>query len=270
MKLRAMAMGLVLLVLTGCTALLEREYSVTEPHSSKFWESEAAGTLRAENHQDIVNDLLLLIGRHTETATIRLYNAEDDPQVADMVASATVEVQQETPMGAYAVEFITTAVQEQRGYYEISVQLGYRRSAEQIQAVVNATSPEAVYSLLESALNTGASELAVRISYWGTDGREKVESSVAQLREAYALTEEEQPWLVQYYPAEGSIGLVEFLLQPTQEQLAKHNPPETVDDGEGAVPLPEEEPGGDSADRSRPEPPEEDSEKIIENLEQGA
>ena len=76
MKLRVMAMGLVLLFLTGCTSLLEREYSVTEPHSSKFWESEAAGTLRAENAQDIVNDLLLLIAQHTETATIRLYNAE--------------------------------------------------------------------------------------------------------------------------------------------------------------------------------------------------
>ena len=43
------------LALTGCSALLEREYATVEPHSSKFWESEAAGTLRAENYQDIVN-----------------------------------------------------------------------------------------------------------------------------------------------------------------------------------------------------------------------
>jgi len=49
------------LTLTGCGALLEREYVTVEPHSSKFWESEAAGTLRAENYQDIVNDLLILI-----------------------------------------------------------------------------------------------------------------------------------------------------------------------------------------------------------------
>ncbi len=46
-------------------ALLERSYSTAEPHSSKYWESEAAGTLRAENNQDIVNDLLILIGQHT-------------------------------------------------------------------------------------------------------------------------------------------------------------------------------------------------------------
>ena len=141
-----------------------------EPHSSKFWESEAAGTLRAENYQDIVNDLLILIGQHTESATVRLYNYEDDVTVADALEQATTEVQQETPMGAYAVEYITASSRAQRGYYEISIQISYRRTAEQIQAVVNATSMEALSSLLETALDEGRTELAVRIGYWGEDG----------------------------------------------------------------------------------------------------
>ena len=78
MKMRHLTLLLcVSLSLTGCSALLERNYATVEPHSSKFWESEAAGTLRAENYQDIVNDLLILIGQHTESATVRLYNYED-------------------------------------------------------------------------------------------------------------------------------------------------------------------------------------------------
>ena len=60
-KLKITAALCALLLLTGCASLLERQYSTVEPHSSKFWESEAADTLRAENHQDLVNDLLLLI-----------------------------------------------------------------------------------------------------------------------------------------------------------------------------------------------------------------
>ena len=108
MKLRHLALLLcVSLSLTGCSALLERDYATVEPHSSKFWESEAAGTLRAENYQDIVNDLLILIGQHTESATVRLYNYEDDLTVADTLEQATTEIQQETSMGAYAVEYIT-------------------------------------------------------------------------------------------------------------------------------------------------------------------
>ena len=211
-KLKITAALCALLLLTGCASLLERQYSTVEPHSSKFWESEAADTLRAENHQDLVNDLLLLIGQHTENATIRLYNFKDDMTVAETLEQATTEIQQETPMGAYAVEFITSSSQAQRGYYEVSVQISYRRTAEQIQAVVNATSTEALSSLLETALDNGETELAVRIGYWRAGDRERVAEIVAQLREERGLADT-PPWGVYYYPAEETAGLIEFVLE---------------------------------------------------------
>lgn len=211
-KLKIAAALCALLLLTGCASLLERQYSTVEPHSSKFWESEAADTLRAENHQDIVNDLLLLIGQHTESATIRLYNFKDDMTVAETLERAATETQQETPMGAYAVEFITSSSQAQRGYYEVSVQISYRRTAEQIQAVVNATSTEALSSLLETALDSGAAELAVRIGYWRMGDRERVAEITAQLREERGMADT-PPWGIYYYPAEETAGLIEFVLE---------------------------------------------------------
>lgn len=212
---RILPLLLCLCLLTGCSSLLEREYSTVEPHSSKFWESEAAGTLRAENYQDIVNDLLILIGQHTDSATVRLYNYQDEMTVADTLEMAAAEIQQETPMGAYAVEYITTSTQAQRGYYEISIQIGYRRTAEQIQAVVNATSIEALYTLLDTALTEGRTELAVRIGYWGDNDRERVTAIVEQLRQDRGLTDT-TPWTVSYYPAEGPAGLVEFQMAPAE------------------------------------------------------
>lgn len=224
MKLQKLAAAaLALCLLTGCASLLEREYATAEPHSSKFWESEAADTLRAENYQDIVNDLLILIGQHKESAVLRLYDFEDDLSVSATLEQAALEIQQETPLGAYAVEFITFAGQSQRGYYEATLQIGYRRTAEQIQAVVSATSPEAIYSLLGSALDNGRGELAVRLSYWGPDGEEKVESAMAQLREERGLTEA-PAWQVGYYPENGEVELVEILLEPpapTEEPAAE-------------------------------------------------
>lgn len=247
-------LALALCLLTGCSALLERTYSTAEPHSSKFWESEAAGTLRAENHQDVVNDLLLLVGQHRETATLRLYDFKSDLDVADTLEEAAAEVQQETPMGAYAVEFITTSSHAQRGYYEVAVRIGYRRTLEQLQAVVNATSPEALYSLLAAALDEGKTELAVRMGYWGEDGGTRVEEAMAQLREERELTET-IPWVVNYYPGRENPGLVEFLLDPPEpEEGALPNPDgegEELPEGEGEVP-PEEE-----GER----PPEEDGEE---------
>lgn len=217
-----------LCLLTGCASLLEREYSTVEPHSSTFWESEAAGTLRAESYQDVVNDVLLLIGRHTESATIRLYNFSDDMTVAETLEQATTEIQQETPMGAYAVEYITSASHSQRGYYEISVQISYRRTEQQVQAVVNATSIEALPSLLDAALESGKSELAVRIGYWREDeDPARLEAMVSQIREKHGLTES-PAWTVTCYPASGPVGLIEFVWDSEEEKNNEENFGETA------------------------------------------
>lgn len=236
------ALALALCLLTGCSALLERTYSTAEPHSSKFWESEAAGTLRAENHQDVVNDLLLLVGQHRETATLRLYDFKSELAVTETLEEAAAEVQQETPMGAYAVEYITTSSHPQRGYYEVAVRIGYRRTLEQLQAVVNATSPEALYSLLAAALDDEKTELAVRMGYWGADGETRVEEAMGQLREERELTEA-IPWVVNYYPGQENPGLVEFLLDPPEpEEGLEADEPVLGEDGEALAGEAGEEP----------------------------
>lgn len=251
------ALLLMLCLLTGCTPLLEREYSTVEPHSSKFWESEAAGTLRAENYQDIVNDLLILIGQHTETATLRLYNVENKTRAADLLERATVEVQQETPMGAYAVEYITSSSQEQRGYYEVELQIGYRRTLEQIRAVVNATSPSALYTLLDTALEEGRTELAVRLGYWDQENSQaQVDEALARVREERGLLERPM-WPVLYYPAGGPVGLIEFLLD-------QEVPPEEAEPVEGQAELEGENPEETETPEAEAEAGAENEEKIEE------
>ena len=152
-------------------------------------------------------------------------------------------------MGAYAVEYITSSSQSQRGYYEVELQISYRRTLEQIQAVVNATSPEALYTLLDAALSEGRTELAVRVGYWSQDsGQAQVEAALAQVREERGLLERPM-WPVLYYPAGGPVGLIEFLLD-------QEVPPEEMEAVDGQAELegePEEAP---------PEGPAENGEKI--------
>ena len=235
----------VCLLLTGCAPLLERSYNTSEPHSSKYWESEAADTLRAENDQDIVNDLLILIGQHTESATLRLYNFPDDQAAGEAMENASLEVQQDTPLGAYAAEYITYVSQPQRSYYEVNVQIGYRRSEEQIQTIVNATSFSALRDLLEAALDGGRTELVVRIGYWQTDGRDKVAQTVDALRQARGIPEE-TVWIVRYYPQSDPVGIIEFLLKPSEDEIAAYQDEQaaTAPDGEENSAVPEDSPAG--------------------------
>lgn len=265
MKLKiSAAMLSVCLLLTGCSFLLEREYSTAEPHSSKFWESETAGTLRAENYQDVVNDLLLLITEHRENATLKVYNFDEELAVTEMLEKASMEVQQETPLGAYAVLYITSQTKVQRGFHEVQIQIGYRRTAEQIGRIINATTPEAIYNLLAATLDAGRTELAVRVGYWSEDARARLGVAIRQLREDRGL-QEAPPWAVNYYPETGAAVLVEVLLEevpekdPFEELLGPEGetPEEPVEEEPVEEPPPEEEtgegPGQDAEDSAETE-----------------
>jgi len=113
------------LTLSGCggNVVLERSYSVSTPHSEVYWENEGADTLRADSYQDLVNALLLLLGEHSEEGVVRIYSEED---AAAMAEQACKEVQEETALGAYLLDYISYTDTQERAYYEMHVRLGYR------------------------------------------------------------------------------------------------------------------------------------------------
>ncbi len=156
------------LTLTGCgDGLLERSYSSVVPHSAVYWENEDADTLRAENYQDLVNALLLLLSEHSEDGVVRIYG--DAPNKAAMASDACVEVQKETPIGAYLLDYITYDGKSESAYYELTVRFGYRRTAEEQNALVNVTSTEALPDLLRAAIEEGRGAFAIRVGYFATD-----------------------------------------------------------------------------------------------------
>ena len=205
---RALGVLLCCALLAGC-GLLEREYRVTKEHNDRYWESQSADILRAESYDDVVSDLLILIGRHTESATLRLYQFPDEAAAAETLEQAALEVQQETAMGAYAVEYITTELEPQRAYLEAGIHIGYRRTAEQLQSIVSATSTAALPELLQIAMESGREELTVRIGYWGEGSRELVRKAAADARELNGVGDD-AAWLVCFYPSAEAPGILEF------------------------------------------------------------
>ena len=229
------------LLLTGCgERLLERSYSSVTPHSAAYRETENANTLRAENYPDLVNALLMLLGEHSEGGAVRIYG--DAPDKAQLAEDACVEVQKETALGAYLLDYITYEGKAESGYYELMVRFGYRRTAEELSAIVNATSAEALPDLLRAAIAEGRDAVAIRVGYLG-GGRESVTEQVEIVhREAYPpepaeepetaapsetppeseelppeAAEEEAPydlapWQVLFYPDDEKPGIVEVLL----------------------------------------------------------
>ena len=199
------------LTLSGCgNIVLERSYSVSAPHSEVYWENENADTLRADSYQDLVNALLLLLGEHSEEGTVRIYG--NDEAAASMAEQACREVQEETALGAYLLEYISYTDAQEHGYYEMRVRLGYRRTAEEQAAIITATSTEALPDLLRLTAEEGTvKRIAVRFGYFTTDRdglREMVREVQSEVEPNF-----EQPWQVYFYPDTDDVGIVEVVLR---------------------------------------------------------
>ena len=216
MKRRIFALLLaVVMSMSGCS-VLNREYSSVQPHSSSYYESEDRSVLRAESYQDLVNDLLLLIGSQEVGGTIWLYPDKNSTDAADAAERACREVKQETPMGAYAVDYITYDVDSSaRNYSQITLTISYRRTPEQIAAMVHTTSVAALYDLLTAAVEADRPELVMQVGYYDHQ-KAQVQETIQQVRRENHIPEDTR-WRVKFYPTADKAGIIEILMNAPEE-----------------------------------------------------
>ena len=204
------AVAALSLLLSGCSSLLARSYTSVTPHSATPPAEGDSSILRVENYQELVNALIYLISLGEEEGTVRMYNYDQD--VEQSLSNACLEVVQEDPLGAYAVEYIKYSVTPIVGSYEANVQITYRRTREQVAAIVDATGTAAIRSELSEALSEFSSEVVLRISYFEEDSE-----YIRQLmREAYlsnpASALDFPDAQITMYPETGQRRIVEVLL----------------------------------------------------------
>ena len=155
------------LLLTGCSALLERDYHHVTPHNAAPTTEGDPSILRADSYQELVNALIYLVNAGAETGTVRLYT--DSENVEAFLSDACLEVVQEDPLGAYCVEFIKYSVDPVVTYSQAQVDITYRRTREQVDAIVQVTGVTAIRSELSAALAEFAPERALRVRYFEGD-----------------------------------------------------------------------------------------------------
>ena len=169
------------LLLSGCSAMLQRSYVSVEKHNENPV-SDGGSALRVETYQELVSAVLYYVSEGESDGVIRFYNYSRD--VESDLENACLEVVQEDPLGAYAVDYMKYDVKSIVAYDEATVHITYRRTREQIAGVVSVTGVSAIRSELSEAMEQFSPELVLRIGSFD-------ESSVdiQQLaREAYYAT----------------------------------------------------------------------------------
>lgn len=223
MKQRILALCLLLsMLLSGCTSILNRSYSSQTPHTQFSDEEQNPDVLRADTYEGLVSALLFFISQGEEEGSIRLYeysgSAEQD------LDKACLEVTQQDPLGAYAVDYIKYDVARVMTYYEAKLKIVYKRSWKQISGVSSVTGSSAILGEVREALAKFQKEKVLRVNYF--DPNMKADSVVSMVEEAYYDVPEGafgKPTVkVQLYPekAVGEQRIVEILLEyPESSEL---------------------------------------------------
>jgi hypothetical protein len=221
MKRKIAVLVLLALALTGCSSLLERSYSVVEPYSDRYWESQAEDILKAESYQDLVNSLLLLVDQRSEEGVIRYYGDEDSYILA---LNARQEVRQETALGSYLIERVSVSRTKGESYDTLTYRLTYRQDAEDPDALMTLSDSQSLVDLLRLTVREEHSRLTARFAQDLTG--EAVTAAVDQFWQEVCdsvdadgqETEEETeyppcPWRVKCYPSTEQVEIVEIILQ---------------------------------------------------------
>ena len=210
-RLAALALAL-LMVLSGCSAMLEREYQSVEPHVRLSVAEDDSNAVWAESYSELQGAILAQVKAHEEVGVIRLKNWKGD--VEEQLTRACDEVSHSDPLGSYAVDRIQHSFTRMVSYYEATITIDFRRTAEQIAAVTTVTGSGAIRAELVDALDGFVTETAFQINYF--DETQDADYIRGLIREAYydlpaaALG---MPGVeVQLYPDQGSRRVVEVLL----------------------------------------------------------
>lgn len=208
---RILAMALAgALLLSGCSALLDRPYVAVEPHEEQPAMGEDPSTLQVSTYSELVNAVLFLVSQGSESGILQLTDYPGD--VEEDLNRACLEVAKDDPLGAYAVDFIKNSYTRVLATYEATIFITYRRSQEQVQSLVNVTGISAIREEVGQALAAFRSELALRVGYFTGD-----EDTIAQLvRQAYYDNPASALGMPEYqvylYPDSGTQRIVEVLL----------------------------------------------------------
>lgn len=213
-----------IMALSGCSALLEREYVEVVPYEPVSSSNADSSTLRAQSYQELVNAVMHLVSEGEERGVINLYNYTAQDAERDL-SRACLEVVQEDPLGAYAVDYIRYESSLIVSYFEVTVNITYRRTLEQMDSIISVTGSNALRQELQNALTSFSSGATLKVSYFTAD--EKYIHELAE--DAYFSTPTSalgKPEVtVSIYPDTGYQRIVEIeLLWPeSTETLRRHS-----------------------------------------------
>ena len=152
----------LLMPLCSCGRLVEGEYRIVTEHVETSLSPETAGRVfEIHTYSGLKRAIQNLVNGGAAEGIIRA--VEYSGGIRDDVSKACLEVARSSPMGTYAVEYMTHSVTRILSYDEVQIHISYTRSQEEIEAVRSVPTMNDFYQMLNDGLDAGTEYMAFQI-----------------------------------------------------------------------------------------------------------
>ena len=178
-QILAMALAAALMLgLCGCAWLFNREYYSAEDYEAAA-DTTGAGdaTGSISSYAALKRAVSTLVAEHAESAELTFQNYEGS--ISQDISTACWEVKSSTPLGAFAVDYISYDLSRIVSFYQAEIYITYKRSAFQIESLEAVGNLTALDARLESAIRAGETYLVLQVTAAAVTG-EHVSQAVGQ------------------------------------------------------------------------------------------
>ena len=163
---KAASIAILIIALTlltsGCSGLLDSEYSYTAPHTEPNNQKYEHDIIQVSTYNELRSAILDMVADSQPTGLLRFSDYRGD--VETDVADACMYICNNTPLGAYAVYYINSSVNKYVTYYEAQLDITYKKNPSEISGVIEVDDLERLHELLNNVLTMRKSYLAVESS----------------------------------------------------------------------------------------------------------
>lgn len=157
----------MLLSLPGCASIFDKEYLSVTDYADSTSDVNSEGATEVGNYLSLRLAITNLVTEHAESGTVDFRNYSGD--ISDDIAAACKAVSTGTPLGSYCVDYISYDLDRIVAYYEATVYISYKRTAEEVAGIISVSTTAGVRSAVADALRSMDGQVVVMVSASGLD-----------------------------------------------------------------------------------------------------
>lgn len=203
MKRALVLLACLLLALTSCAAMLEREYTVSAPHEEDI-PPQGDTAYRVESYPALQAALLSYVEEGMEEGLLHCPTTYPGNLSVDL-ERARRQLMEEEPLGCYALEELSFDTSKIVAYYEVTLEFSYRVDRKELPSMARVGSEEELTEVMGRSLEDQDTRLCVYLTQYPQSDEEYFQRSLDAAAEASSELPLGKPEIVsqELYPRSG-------------------------------------------------------------------